>query len=305
MPIDSGNLALKGLDDLFSTEENRQEEQREQVQQIPIDALHPFTNHPFKVLDDEAMTRTVESIAQYGVLAPLIARPRPEGDGYEIISGHRRQYAAKLAGLDTLPVIVRQMSDDAAVILMVDSNLQREHILPSERAFAYKMKLEALKNQGARSDLTSDQVGQKLWSVEQVASDAGESKTQIQRFIRLTNLVPSLLLQHFVQQFRCCFHEPHTGAYLVILFGTRLRVFLEFLRQGSQQLPTDQRVMLLAKLLSQLADTGIMSLFSVVIRRVVISHQHAGNQKHAGDSTAGFPQSAHAAAERRCQPRRF
>ena len=129
MPIDSGNLALKGLDDLFSTEENRQEEQREQVQQIPIDALHPFTNHPFKVLDDEAMTRTVESIAQYGVLAPLIARPRPDGDGYEIISGHRRQYAAKLAGLDTLPVIVRQMSDDAAVILMVDSNLQREHIL--------------------------------------------------------------------------------------------------------------------------------------------------------------------------------
>ena len=193
MPIDSENLALKGLDDLFSTEENRQEEQREQVQQIPIDNLHPFTNHPFKVLDDEAMTRTVESIAQYGVLVPLIARPRPDGDGYEIISGHRRQYAAKLAGLDTLPVIVRQMSDDAAVILMVDSNLQREHILPSERAFAYKMKLEALKNQGARSDLTSDQVGQKLWSVEQVASDAGESKTQIQRFIRLTNLVPELL----------------------------------------------------------------------------------------------------------------
>ena len=193
MPIDSGNLALKGLDDLFSTEENRQEEQREQVQQIPIDALHPFTNHPFKVLDDEAMTRTVESIAQYGVLAPLIARPRSDGDGYEIISGHRRQYAAKLAGLETLPVIVRQMSDDAAVILMVDSNLQREHILPSERAFAYKMKLEALKNQGARSDLTSAQVGQKLWSVEQVASDAGESKTQIQRFIRLTNLVPELL----------------------------------------------------------------------------------------------------------------
>ena len=193
MPIDNGNLALKGLDDLFSTEENRQEEQREQVQQIPIDELHPFTNHPFKVLDDEAMTRTVESIAQYGVLAPLIARPRPDGDGYEIISGHRRQYAAKLAGLDTLPVIVRNMDDNAAVLLMVDSNLQREHILPSERAFAYKMKLEALKNQGARSDLTSDQVGQKLWSVEQVASDAGESKTQIQRFIRLTNLIPELL----------------------------------------------------------------------------------------------------------------
>ena len=192
MPIDSGNLALKGLDDLFSTEENRQDEQREQVQQIPIDALHPFTNHPFKVLDDEAMTRTVESIAQYGVLAPLIARPRPDGDGYEIISGHRRQYAAKLAGLDTLPVIVRQMSDDAAVILMVDSNLQREHILPSERAFAYKMKLDAIKNQGARSDLTSTQVAQKL-SVEKVGDDAGVSKDTIRRFIRLTNLIPELL----------------------------------------------------------------------------------------------------------------
>ena len=192
MPIDSENLALKGLDDLFSTEENRQEEQREQVQQIPIDALRPFTNHPFKVLDDEAMTRTVESIEQYGVLAPLIARPCPDGDGYEIISGHRRQYAAKLAGLDTLPVIVRQMSDDAAVILMVDSNLQREHILPSERAFAYKMKLEAIKNQGARSDLTSTQVAQKL-SVEKVGDDAGVSKDTIRRFIRLTNLVPELL----------------------------------------------------------------------------------------------------------------
>ena len=193
MPIDSGNLALKGLDDLFSTEENRQEEQREQVQQIPIDALHPFTNHPFKVLDDEAMTRTVESIAQYGVLAPLIARPRPDGDGYEIISGHRRQYAAKLAGLDTLPVIVRNMDDNAAVLLMVDSNLQREHILPSERAFAYKMKLEALKNQGARSDLTSSQIGTKLRADEKVAQDLGESRNQIQRFIRLTNLIPELL----------------------------------------------------------------------------------------------------------------
>ena len=193
MPIDSGNLALKGLDDLFSTEEKRQEEQREQVQQIPIDALHPFTNHPFKVLDDEAMTRTVESIAQYGVLAPLIARPRPDGDGYEIISGHRRQYAAKLAGLDTLPVIVRQMSDDAAVILMVDSNLQREHILPSERALAYKMKLDAIKNQGARSDLTSRQVVGKLEAADEVGKATDESGRQVQRFIRLTNLVPELL----------------------------------------------------------------------------------------------------------------
>ena len=193
MPIDSGNLALKGLDDLFSTEENRQEEQREQVQQIPIDALHPFTNHPFKVLDDEAMTRTVESIAQYGVLAPLIARPRPDGDGYEIISGHRRQYAAKLAGLDTLPVIVRQMSDDAAVILMVDSNLQREHILPSERAFAYKMKLDAIKNQGARSDLTSPQLAAKFRSDDAVAKDQGISGDTVRRYIRLTSLIPELL----------------------------------------------------------------------------------------------------------------
>ena len=195
MPIDSGNLALKGLDDLFSTEENRQEEQREQVQQIPIDALHPFTNHPFKVLDDEAMTRTVESIAQYGVLAPLIARPRPDGDGYEIISGHRRQYAAKLAGLDTLPVIVRQMSDDAAVILMVDSNLQRENILPSERAFAYKMKLEAIERTVGRpknvGQVVPDYFGKR--STEVVAEGTGESYKQVQRFIRLTNLIPELL----------------------------------------------------------------------------------------------------------------
>ena len=193
MPKSGLNVALKGLDDLFSTEENRQEEQREQVQQIPIDALHPFTNHPFKVLDDEAMTRTVESIAQYGVLAPLIARPRSDGDGYEIISGHRRKHAAELAHLDTVPVIVRNMKDDAATILMVDSNLQREHILPSERAFAYKMKLDAIKNQGARSDLTSSQVGTKLRADEKVAKDSGESRNQVQRFVRLTNLVPELL----------------------------------------------------------------------------------------------------------------
>ena len=193
MPIDSGNLALKGLDELFSTEEKRQEEQSEQVQQIPIDELHPFTNHPFKVVDDEAMTRTVESIAQFGVLAPLIARPRPDGDGYEIISGHRRQFAAKMAGLETLPVIVRDMDDDAATILMVDSNLQREHISPSERAFAYKMKLDALKNQGARSDLTSRQVVGKLEAADEVGKATDESGRQVQRFIRLTNLVPELL----------------------------------------------------------------------------------------------------------------
>ena len=245
MPIDSGNLALKGLDDLFSTEENRQEEQREQVQQIPIDDLHPFTNHPFKVLDDEAMTRTVESIAQYGVLAPLIARPRPDGDGYEIISGHRRQYAAKLAGLDTLPVIVRQMSDDAAVILMVDSNLQREHILPSERAFAYKMKLAALKNQGARSDLTSDQVGQKLWSVEQVASDVGESKTQIQRFIRLTSLIPELL--DMVDEKKIAFNPAVELSYLD---ESQQRDFLEAM-EDTQNAPSLSQAQQLKKMAQQ------------------------------------------------------
>ena len=164
MPKSGLNVSLSSYDDIFSSEEARQEQRREQVQRIPLDQLFPFKDHPFKVLDDEAMQRTVESVAQFGVLAPIIARPRPEG-GYEIISGHRRQHAAELAGLDTLPVIVREMEDDAATIFMIDSNLQREHILPSERAFAYKMKLDALKNQGARSDLTSRQVGEKLWSI--------------------------------------------------------------------------------------------------------------------------------------------
>ena len=241
MPIDSGNLALKGLDDLFSTEENRQEEQREQVQQISIDALHPFTNHPFKVLDDEAMTRTVESIAQYGVLAPLIARPRPDGDGYEIISGHRRQYAAKLAGLETLPVIVRQMSDAAAVILMVDSNLQREHILPSERAFAYKMKLDAIKNQGARSDLTSTQVAQKL-SVEKVGDDAGVSKDTIRRFIRLTNLVPELL--DMVDEKKISFNPAVELSYLD---ESQQRAFLEAM-DGTQNAPSVSQAQQLKKM---------------------------------------------------------
>ena len=194
MPKNDLNVTLKGIDELlFSTEEQRQEEKREQVQQIPIDELHPFTNHPFKVVDDEAMTRTVESIAQFGVLAPLIARPRPDGDGYEIISGHRRQFAAKMAGLETLPVIVRDMDDDAATILMVDSNLQREHISPSERAFAYKMKLDALKNQGARSDLTSPQIAAKFRSDDAVAKSQGVSGDTVQRYVRLTNLIPELL----------------------------------------------------------------------------------------------------------------
>ena len=192
MPKNSLNVSLKGADDIFSTEEFRQEQQREQVQQITIVELFPFKNHSFKVLDDESMQRTVESVEQYGVLSPLTARPRLEG-GYEIISGHRRQHAAQLAGLDALPVIVRNMDDDAAVLLMVDSNLQRENILPSERAFAYKMKLEALKNQGARSDLTSAQLGRKLETADIVGQESGDSRNQVRRFIRLTNLVPELL----------------------------------------------------------------------------------------------------------------
>lgn len=192
MPKSSVNASLSSYDDIFSTEESRQEEQREQVQQIPIGELFPFKNHPFKVLDDDFMSDTVESVKQYGVLSPLIARPRPKG-GYEIISGHRRQHAAELAGLETLPVIVRQMDDDAAIILMVDSNLQREHILPSERAFAYKMKLDAMKNQGTRSDLTSTQVVSKLRSNEKLGAENNQSRETVRRFIRLTNLIPELL----------------------------------------------------------------------------------------------------------------
>ena len=192
MPKSSINASLSSYDDIFSTEESRQEEQREQVQQIPIGELYPFKNHPFKVLDDDSMSDTVESVKQYGVLSPLIARPRPKG-GYEIISGHRRQHAAELAGLETLPVIVRQMDDDAAIILMVDSNLQREHILPSERAFAYKMKLDAMKNQGTRSDLTSTQVVSKLRSNEKLGAENNQSRETVRRFIRLTNLIPELL----------------------------------------------------------------------------------------------------------------
>ena len=159
---------------------------------MPLSDLHPFEGHPFKVLDDELMEQTVESIKQIGVVSPLIVRPDPEG-GFEILSGHRRLHAAQLAGLKTVPVIVKEMDDDAAIIFMVDSNLQRENILPSERAFSYKMKLEAMKHQGQRGDLTSDQVGQKSWAVNQLADDANESKTQVQRFIRLTNLIPEIL----------------------------------------------------------------------------------------------------------------
>ncbi len=215
------------------------------MQQIPIEELFSFKEHPFKVLDDEAMQRTVESIAQYGVLAPLIARPRPDGDGYEIISGHRRQYAAKLAGLDTLPVIVRQMSDDAAVILMVDSNLQREHILPSERAFAYKMKLEAIKNQGARSDLTSGQIGPKLRSDEQIALDAGESRKQVQRFIRLTNLIPELL--DMVDEKKIAFNPAVELSYLD---ESQQRDFLEAM-EDTQNAPSLSQAQQLKKMAQQ------------------------------------------------------
>ena len=244
MPKNSLNVSLKGADDIFSTEESRQEQQREQVQQIPIGELFPFNDHPFKVLDDESMQRTVESVEQYGVLSPLIARPRPEG-GYEIISGHRRQHAAQLTGLETLPVIVRNMDDDAAVLLMVDSNLQRENILPSERAFAYKMKLEAIKNQGARSDLTSGQIVQKSkLSIERVAEDAGEGYKTVQRFIRLTNLIPELL--DMVDEKKIAFNPAVELSYLDT---NQQRDFLEAMNdtQNAPSLSQAQRLKKLAQ----------------------------------------------------------
>ena len=249
MPKNILNVSLKGADDIFSTEESRQEQQREQVQQIPIGELFPFKNHPFKVLDDESMQRTVESVEQYGVLSPLIARPRPEG-GYEIISGHRRQHAAQLAGLETLPVIVRNMDDDAAVLLMVDSNLQRENILPSERAFAYKMKLEAIKNQGARSDLTSGQIVQKSkLSIERVAEDAGEGYKTVQRFIRLTNLIPELL--DMVDEKKLAFNPAVELSYLDT---NQQRDFLEAMND-TQNAPSLSQ----AKRLKKLAQEGHFS----------------------------------------------
>ena len=242
MPKNSLNVSLKGADDIFSTEESRQEQQREQVQQIPIGELFPFKKHPFKVLDDESMQRTVESVEQYGVLSPLIARPRPEG-GYEIISGHRRQHAAQLAGLDTLPVIVRNMDDDAAVLLMVDSNLQRENILPSERAFAYKMKLEVLKNQGARSDLTSVQVAPKL-STEKIGEEVSMSKDNVKRYIRLTNLVPELL--DMVDEKKIAFNPAVELSYLD---DAQQRDFLEAMNdtQNAPSLSQAQRLKKLAQ----------------------------------------------------------
>ena len=244
MPKGSLNVSLKGADDIFSTEESRQEQQREQVQQIPIGELFPFKNHPFKVLDDESMQRTVESVEQYGVLSPLIARPRPEG-GYEIISGHRRQHAAQLAGLDTLPVIVRQMDDDAAVLLMVDSNLQRETILPSERAFAYKMKLEAMKHQAGRPTQDNySQVGNNFGTLssEEMAEELGTSKNQIFRYIRLTNLVPELL--DMVDEKKISFNPAVELSYLDT---NQQRDFLEAM-QDTQNAPSLSQAQRLKKL---------------------------------------------------------
>ena len=242
MPKNSLNVSLKGADDIFSTEESRQE----QVQQIPIGELFPFKNHPFKVLDDESMQRTVESVEQYGVLSPLIARPRPEG-GYEIISGHRRQHAAQLAGLDALPVIVRNMDDDAAVLLMVDSNLQRETILPSERAFAYKMKLEAMKHQAGRPTQDNySQVGNNFGTLssEEMAEELGTSKNQIFRYIRLTNLVPELL--DMVDEKKIAFNPAVELSYLD---ESQQRDFLEAMNdtQNAPSLSQAQRLKKLAQ----------------------------------------------------------
>ena len=244
MPKGSLSVSLKGADDIFSTEESRQEQQREQVQQIPIGELFSFKNHPFKVLDDESMQRTVESVEQYGVLSPLIARPRPEG-GYEIISGHRRQHAAQLAGLDTLPVIVRQMDDDAAVLLMVDSNLQRENILPSERAFAYKMKLDAMRRTSGRpSKENPRQLVGNFETADVVGKESGESGRQVQRFIRLTNLVPELL--DMVDEKKISFNPAVELSYLG---ESQQRDFLEAMEdtQNAPSLSQAQRLKRLAQ----------------------------------------------------------
>ncbi len=211
MPKRGANVSLSSYDEIFSTEETRSQDNLEKIQNLPLAELHPFQNHPFKVLDDEAMHRTVESVARYGVLAPAIARPRPAG-GYEIISGHRRLHAAALAGLKTIPVIVRNMDDDAAVIAMVDANLQRETILPSERAFAYKMKLEAMKHQGQRTDLTSSQLGMKLQTMDIVGQATGDSRNQVHRYIRLTELIPELL--DMVDQKQLAFNPAVELSYL-------------------------------------------------------------------------------------------
>lgn len=257
MPKSSLNVSLKAADDIFSTEESRQEEKWEQVQQIPLAELFPFKNHPFKVLDDESMQRTVESVEQYGVLSPLIARPRPEG-GYEIISGHRRQHAAQLAGLDTLPVIVREMDDDAAILLMVDSNLQRESILPSERAFAYKMKLEAMKRTSGRpSKENVSQIGTQKRSDQIMAEEMGESRNQIQRFIRFTNLIPELL--DLVDQKKISFNPAVELSYLA---DSEQQDFLEAMQdtQNAPSLSQAQRI----KKLSQEGQCSYEAIFDIM-----------------------------------------
>ena len=243
MPKRGGNISLTSYDDIFETDESRAESQLERVQNISISELVPFKDHPFKVVDDEAMLRTTESIAQYGVLTPLIARPL-EGGGYEIISGHRRAHAAELAGLTEVPVLVRQMDDDAATVLMVDSNLQRENILPSERAYAYKMKLEAMKHQGSRSDLTSSQVGTKLRTDQVMAAELGESRKQIQRYIRLTNLIPELL--EMVDQKQISFNPAVELSYLA---PEEQEIFMQAMDevQASPSLSQAQRLKKLAQ----------------------------------------------------------
>ena len=243
MPKRGGNISLTSYDDIFETDESRAEGQLERVQNISISELVPFKDHPFKVVDDEAMLRTTESIAQYGVLTPLIARPL-EGGGYEIISGHRRAHAAEMAGLTEVPVLVRQMDDDAATVLMVDSNLQRENILPSERAYAYKMKLEAMKHQGSRSDLTSSQVGTKLRTDQVMAAELGESRNQIQRYIRLTNLIPELL--EMVDQKQISFNPAVELSYLA---PEEQEIFMQAMDevQASPSLSQAQRLKKLAQ----------------------------------------------------------
>lgn len=241
MPKRSGNISLTSYDDIFETDESRAEKQLEHVQKISISELVPFKNHPFKVVDDEAMLRTTESIAQYGVLTPLIARPL-EGGRYEIISGHRRAHAAELAGLTEVPVLVRQMDDDAATVLMVDSNLQRENILPSERAFAYKMKMEAMKHQGSRSDLTSCQLGTKLRSDQLVAENTSDSARTVQRYIRLTNLIPELL--EMVDQKQISFNPAVELSYLA---AEEQQIFMAAMEE-SQAAPSLSQAQRLKKL---------------------------------------------------------
>ena len=263
MKSSARNVKLASVDDLFTTEENRQEIQadakREKVQMLPLAELHPFQNHPFKVKDDEAMANTVDSVRQYGVLIPAIARPLESG-GYELVSGHRRHHASELAGLTEMPVIVRDLDDDAATIIMVDSNLQRETLLPSERAFAYKMKLEALKYQGLRSDLTSVQVGQKLNARDVVAKESGNSAIQVQRFIRLTALIPDLL--NLVDEKKVAFNPAVELSYL----KTEEQVLLLDAMESEQTTPSLSQ----AQRLKQFSQEGKLS---VDVMRAIMSEE--------------------------------